>query len=737
MFMRLALAAAALAAMTAAALAQDGQRPRTMAPAVAPAVRELQRLPAERTPTRPQTGTAEIMLPFSAERATRRYQIIDGRAIMQGDIILGRVDAAGRLLPSTPPGDRPHTSGGYGVTSSPLTATAGNYWRWRDGRVPFEIPNSLPAATRIAIRAAIRDIDENTNVTFVERNGESDYITFEMIESDTKCGESPLGMQDGGNTIELTPACDRGSIEHEIMHSLGAFHEQARADRDRYVRINWGNIIDGQEDQFESHAHNGVDIGPYDFGSIMHYPQTAFGITEDSGFTAVTIEMLDGSAPYDTQGRTCVRRGASHEVRDVIGQRNCLSAYDIAAINAMYPMVAGFSGGQSWGQEYYATKIAFGDIDGDGRDEIAVARYADQNARVFVYDDALANYAVLWTFGAEWGSGNYATSVEFGNVDADPAEELGITRRADTGPRAWIVHRASNGSFAASPIGNSAQWGAGNYATDIAFGNVDADGRDEVAIARHAGENARFFLYDDAVANHGELASGGANWGGNSYATAAAFGDVDADGKEELAIGRMADEHGRYFVYGYVPGTGLRRFTTGGDQWGDDAYVTDLAFGQFDADPAKELGVVRNTRVNDRYFVFDDAAHNYRQLLAGGAGWGSGYYATGIAFGDVDRDGRDEIAVSRYARQRERFWLIDDAQGSFLELYAGGNRWGDDTYATSVALGDVTGDRCADFGVTRNARANMRFDIVTTGACAGRRVINPAQPNRPVVRRNP
>jgi hypothetical protein len=196
----------------------------------------------------------------------------------------------------------------------------------------------------------------------------------------------------------------------------------------------------------------------------------------------------------------------------------------------------------------------------------------------------------------------------------------------------------------------------------------------------------------------------------------------------------MADEHGRYLIYGFVAGE-LRQYVTGGDAWGDDAYVTDLAFGQVDADRAMELGVVRNTNVNDRYFVFDDASTNYRQLLAGGAGWGSGNYATGIAFGDVDGDGRDEIAISRYAGERERFWLIDDAQSSFIELYAGGNRWGDDTFATSVALGDVTGDGCADFGVTRNARANMRFDVVTTATCAARPPVNDGPPlNSPVER---
>ena len=68
---------------------------------------------------------------------------------------------------------------------------------------------------------------------------------------------------------------------HEIAHTAGVWHEQSRHDRNAYIQINWEKIEQDPDrtGQFEPYPDgDGEDWGRYDYGSIMHYPPTAFSI---------------------------------------------------------------------------------------------------------------------------------------------------------------------------------------------------------------------------------------------------------------------------------------------------------------------------------------------------------------------------------------------------------------------------------------------------------------------------
>jgi hypothetical protein len=247
----------------------------------------------------PERGTTYIDgATFAAKPVV--YSVVDGLAIFEGDIILGTVEEAQRRLAE----ERDRASGAVaqGVIVSPVVG--GQNRRWPDCRIPFTIDPALPDQARVT--NAIAHWEANTRFRFIARTTEPDFVTF---QPDGGCSAS-VGRQGGQQFVNLAPGCSTGNAIHEIGHVVGLWHEQSREDRDAFVTINWAKIQPGMEHNFNQHITDGDDFGPYDYGSIMHYPRDAFSVDGSD-----TITPVDPAA--------------------VIGQRTALSPGDIAAANSM------------------------------------------------------------------------------------------------------------------------------------------------------------------------------------------------------------------------------------------------------------------------------------------------------------------------------------------------------------------------------------------------------------------
>ena len=86
------------------------------------------------------------------------------------------------------------------------------------------------------------------------------------------------------------------TIEHEVLHALGLFHEHTRQDRDSYIKINWDNVREGAEQNFEK-AKNGDTLGTeYDIDSVMHYGKDTFA-KNDNGFVLEGIVSVNNIYP--------------------------------------------------------------------------------------------------------------------------------------------------------------------------------------------------------------------------------------------------------------------------------------------------------------------------------------------------------------------------------------------------------------------------------------------------------
>uniref|UniRef100_T1IDG8 Metalloendopeptidase n=1 Tax=Rhodnius prolixus TaxID=13249 RepID=T1IDG8_RHOPR len=116
--------------------------------------------------------------------------------------------------------------------------------KWPHGIIPYTIAGRFSQTDLQTLKWAFAEYARLTCIKFVPRVNELDYI---YIANDREGCYSAVGRVGGAQKINLqSPGCaQRGTVIHELMHVVGFFHEHTRWDRNRYVTIDYRNIIPG------------------------------------------------------------------------------------------------------------------------------------------------------------------------------------------------------------------------------------------------------------------------------------------------------------------------------------------------------------------------------------------------------------------------------------------------------------------------------------------------------------
>jgi len=195
--------------------------------------------------------------------------------------------------------------------------------KWKNNTVPYRISRNHSDSEVMMIESALRTMSFVSCVKFEKWDGvKKDYIHFQPDKRRKGCW-SYIGHQGGRQQLSLERPvgqdcncfCSPGRAMHEIMHALGFYHEHARADRDKYIKIVKKNVRKGKFANFFTKSDDETSRNfDYDYKSIMHYG--AYFFSKNKRGKKATIIPKDPDA--------------------TIGQRVMLSRMDCMKINSLY-----------------------------------------------------------------------------------------------------------------------------------------------------------------------------------------------------------------------------------------------------------------------------------------------------------------------------------------------------------------------------------------------------------------
>lgn len=336
-------------------------------------------------------------------------------------------------------------------------------------------------------------------------------------------------------------------------------------------------------------------------------------------------------------------------------------------------------------------RVAMGDVDGDGRDEIVVGLGPDHDPAIpgglfQVLDD---DYTHLAWGQIQWGGYNIENGESFpscGDVDGDGKDEI-LVGLGEGGQGKVEIFQYRSGKVQHTDW-VQVDWPEYNQyfgKTKPACGDIDQDGKDEIVIGLGSDQSdpampaGLFQIKDD---DFSDLAWGELEWldynrfNGETYPSCA---NLDGRGSSDIVVGLGTGGEGRLEVFSFVNGAAAHKdwITVDWPEYNQAAGATRPVCGDIDGDGMDEILVGLAPYANDAIIpggLLPILDSDYSHLAWAEINWPEYNAENGESFpasGDTDGDGTDEIVIGLGIRSA---FAADQSPGTSTENTSDGSR---------------------------------------------------------------
>jgi VCBS repeat protein/flagellar hook capping protein FlgD len=424
-------------------------------------------------------------------------------------------------------------------------------------------------------------------------------------------------------------------------------------------------------------APAGSCLQAFILGLLAVTPQTP---SAEPLFAAPFLSFDAGSAPYSLG----------------IGDLNGDGRLDLAVANFSSHTVSVLLGNgdgtfapkTDFGVRGYPRSVAIGDLNGDGRPDLAVA-----NACCYVVSVLLGNGDGTFGPRSDFETGGQAISVAIGDLDGDRRPDLAVANHSsDT---VSVLLGKGDGTF-----GSNSDFETGYHPNSVAIGDLNGDGQPDLAVA-----NGGFSLDWSTVSVL--LGNGDGTFGPKTDfitgpdASSVAIGDLNGDARLDLAVAS-----GTSHAVSVLLGNGDGTFGPKSD-FRSGFVPSSVAIGELNGDGRPDLAVANNGY----------GTHTVSVLLGNGDGtfqprtaFRTGRYPICVAIGDVNRDGQADLVVANSDAITVSV-LLGNGKGGFgsnIELVTG-------EHPVSLATGDLNADARPDLVVANWGDDTVSVLLESTG----------------------
>ncbi|MGL2964936.1 beta strand repeat-containing protein, partial [Flavobacterium sp. RSB2_4_14] len=392
-----------------------------------------------------------------------------------------------------------------------------------------------------------------------------------------------------------------------------------------------------------------------------------------------------------------------------IGDINGDGKPDLAVVSGLNSIISLLRNTSTVGGVSFATKVDFatgsgpnsvsiGDIDGNGKPDLATANSSGSTVSVLRNTSTLST--VSFATKVDFTTGTNPTSVSLGDIDGDGKPDLALTNVSSN--TVSVLRNTSVSGTVSFAV--KVDFATGSLPTSVTIGDIDGDGKPDLAVTNQ-GINTISVMRNTSISG---TASFAANVGYTTGSTpnSVSIGDIDGDGKPDLAVTNAGNN--TVSIIGQVPPVTVTTFSPASGAIGSSVTITGTGFDPTSAQNIVYFGATKAT-------VTAATATSLTVMVPLGAT----YQNISIT----------NLAVNLTGYSAKPFIVTLDGNIAFankLDFAAGTN-------SKSVSIGDIDGDGKADLAVTNRNSATISIyrNTSTSGTVSYANKVDFATGDRP------
>ncbi len=437
-------------------------------------------------------------------------------------------------------------------------------------------------------------------------------------------------------------------------------------------------------------------------GTTVTINGSNFNTTPTNNIVFFGATMATVSAASATSLTATVPNGATYQRISVTDITTGLSAY------SAQPFTVTFTCGGVINTSSFAAKVDFAtlptpvsiliaDLDGDGKSDLAIVN--ENSYTLSLFRNTGNNGTISFTAEGDFGTGSGAYLVTSGDLDGDGKPDLAVLNSI---ARTVSLFRNTGSS---GKISFAAKFDFTTVKTldNVSIGDLDGDGKPDLIILS---ANSNTLCIHRNTGSKGIFSfAASVDYPTDSYPFCTSIGDLDGDGKPDLAIANTISK--TVSVFRNTGTSGIISFDTKVD-FAAETQVRSVSIGDLDGDGKPDLAVANSGAA--MVSVLRNTGSSGAVSFASKVDFPAGINPTNVSIDDLDGDGKLDLAVANYGSNTVSVYRNTGSSGTIsfatkVDFTTGTNPYG-------ISTGDLDGDGKSDLAVVNHGSTPGTISVI-------------------------